>query len=148
MQFTRGQRLFWVSCSTNWLISRPHPNFAKTWVCIWIASSLVLALKPGLGILQPAEGKVSKTSWPCVSLATSVYITNIHMFMYVQSQGPQTTHAGFICSRTNQSCVCMCVCVYVCAFMRVWIWNCSSHFPQAFELWIIVLVSWTIMKSG
>lgn len=62
--------------------------------------------------------------------------------MYVQSQGPQTSPASFICGRTNQSCVCMC------AFMSVYICNCSSHFPQAFELWIIVLVSWTIVNLG
>lgn len=29
IQVTRGQRLFWVSCSTNWQISRPHPKLCK-----------------------------------------------------------------------------------------------------------------------
>lgn len=90
--------------------------------------------------------KVSKTSWPSVSPTTSVYITNILisscMCNHRDRKPPQQALSGV--EQINH--VYMHVCV--CAVAIVWICNCSSHFPLAFELWIIVLVSWTIMRRS
>lgn len=51
--------------------------------------------------------KVSKSISPCVSAATGVYISNSHMFKYMQSQGL----LSFTLERIHLAYACTCVCV-------------------------------------
>lgn len=93
-----------------WWESSHIPNSVKTWACIWIAYSLILASGWGLGTFELTEGKVSETSWPSVSSATSVCISNMLKFSCMcnhKSSNPPPK--GFISGRTSQSYVCECV---------------------------------------
>lgn len=127
-----GGCLGWAVSSTS-KFQGHSPDSAKTWARIWIHCSRFLSSKHRLGALKPTGRKVSKPGSPCVSPATSFYITNTpmsHVHVWAVAILPSRLHL-----QENQSFLHMHG--HTC-LSRVNICKCSGRFPQAFELWIII----------
>lgn len=137
LQVTRGHRLFGVSCSIKWQISRSHPKPCKNMDMHMNSPFSYSCRETGAEhFLACRKKKVRKTGWSTVSSATSVYITNIPICSCMRNHtNHKPPRQALSAGGTNQPCV------------SVWIRKCSSHFPKAFELWINVWVSATIMRS-
>lgn len=119
-QVTQGQRLFWVSRSDNWWISGPHPRLCKNMGVHMNSLFTYSRIKnKGWAFSSQQRERLAKPADPPFPRLPCLHNQHTHMFMYVQSRGPQTAPAGFICRTTNQSCVYVFVWVFEYATVAV-----------------------------
>lgn len=108
LQVTWGHRLFRVSCSIKWQITRSHRKFCKNMGMHMNSLFSYSCRETRAGhFLACREKKKGSQNWltHCFLGYQCLHNQCTYAFMYAQSHEPQTSPSGFIC-RGNKSTMC------------------------------------------